>query len=558
MSLLRYLFFFVLLLFFIPKTVFAVVDPVSFPNNKFGIHIAVADEQDLKDAAALVNANGGDWGYVTLVIQENDRDIGKWQDIFNTMRKLHLIPIVRIASQQQGSVWKRPSADDAQGWADFLDSLNWVVENRYVVLYNEPNHAQEWGGEVLPEDYAHVAYTFAETLKEKDSYFYVMLAGMDEAAPSSGPNYEDAGIFLSRVLATKDSSSWSKVLDGISAHAYPNPGFIGSPDGWGKASVRGYQWLQDVFSQQGVTKKMPVFITETGWDQSKVGEDLAAQYLTQAYQNIWLPDENVVAVTPFVLNYQSDPFLGFSWKKQETDSFYSIYSEVQKIKKLKGAPKQKEKIEILSSLPTTFTADSKIGFALRIKNRGQSIIDAFDGYEIAVSQNNEGFEEVFSPIVSLEPGEETNISVFIKTPKTTGYSKSRIILKKNDEHVSVIGSWNRRIVPKINMVVFVKLLLGFTHEVGGYEVQVYDQREHVVFKRTDMHAVNGKIALKDIPNVIVGERYRVVVLRPYYLPRQTFVQLKETGNEVRVKPMLPLDWNRDGKWSWGDFVWFIK
>ncbi|PJE62565.1 hypothetical protein COU88_04285 [Candidatus Roizmanbacteria bacterium CG10_big_fil_rev_8_21_14_0_10_39_6] len=557
MSFFRYVFFFVFVFCFIPKTVFAVVDPTAVPNNKFGIHIAVADEQDLKDAAALVNSSGGDWGYVTVVIQENDRDTGKWQDIFNTMRKLHLIPIVRIASQQQGAVWKRPSADDAQGWADFLDSLNWVVENRYVVLYNEPNHAQEWGGEVLPEDYAHVAYTFAKTLKEKNPDFYVMLAGLDEAAPSSMPRHEDAGVFLSRVLATKDSASWGAVLDGICAHAYPNPGFVGSPDGWGKASVRGYQWLQDIFSQGGIIKKMPVFITETGWDQSKVGEETASQYLLQTFQNIWLSDANIVAVTPFILNYQSDPFLGFSWKKKEADSFYTIYTKTQEFLKQKGAPKQREKIEILSSLPTTFTAESKIGFALRIKNKGQSIIDAFDGYKIAVLQANKGFEEVISPIVLLGPGEETNISVFIKTPKKTGYTKSRIVLKKNDEQVSVIAPWNRRIVPKINMVVFVKLLLGFTREVGGYEVQVYDQRERIIFKRADMNTVNGKISLKDIPNVIVGESYRVVILRPYYLPRQTHVQLKETNNEVRVKPMLPLDWNRDGKWNWKDMIWFL-
>lgn len=557
MSFSRFIFLFVLAFFLLPKQTFAVTNPTSVSNNKFGIHIAVADEQDLKDAATLINSNGGDWGYVTVVIQENDRDTGKWQNIFNRMRQLHLIPIVRIAAQPQGALWKRPSADDAQGWADFLNSLNWVVENRYVILFNEPNHAQEWGGEVHAQDYAHVAYTFAKALKETNADFFIMLAGVDEAAPSSLPRYEDAGVFLSQALATRDSASWSAVIDAICAHAYPNPGFVGSPDGWGKGTVRGYQWLSDVFVQGGITKKLPIFITETGWDQNRLGEETTAQYLTQAYTSIWLSDSSVVAITPFVLNYQADPFLGFSWRKQGSNDFYAVYSSIQKMKKVQGVPKQKEKLEILSSLPTTFTADSKIGFALRVKNNGQSIIDAFDGYTVAVEKNGHGSEVVFSPIVSLEPGEETNISVFIKTSKKTGYTKSRIILQKNNERVAVIGPWYKRIVPKISVTVFVKLLLGFAHEVGGYEVQVYDQRERVVFKRSDMSAVNGKISLKDIPNVIVGESYRVVILRPYYLPRQTHVQLKEINNEVRVKPMLPLDWNRDGKWSWKDMIWFL-
>ena len=107
-------------------------------NNKFGIHLAVPSEQDLQAAAALVNSNGGDWGYVTVVMEENDRDLGKWQGIFDRMRELHLIPIVRLATSPEGDHWRRPSADEAQIWAEFLNSLNWVVKNRYVVLFNEP------------------------------------------------------------------------------------------------------------------------------------------------------------------------------------------------------------------------------------------------------------------------------------------------------------------------------------------------------------------------------------------------------------------------------------
>ncbi|MFZ5366355.1 MAG: hypothetical protein ACOZBZ_03605 [Patescibacteria group bacterium] len=42
------------------------------PNNKFGIHITQAE--DLPLAAELVNSSSGDWGYVTVVIQEDDRN----------------------------------------------------------------------------------------------------------------------------------------------------------------------------------------------------------------------------------------------------------------------------------------------------------------------------------------------------------------------------------------------------------------------------------------------------------------------------------------------------
>ena len=37
----------------------AISDPLSVPNNRFGIHIA--DLNDIPDVAPLVNSSGGDW-----------------------------------------------------------------------------------------------------------------------------------------------------------------------------------------------------------------------------------------------------------------------------------------------------------------------------------------------------------------------------------------------------------------------------------------------------------------------------------------------------------------
>src|SRR3989344_492451 len=118
----------------------AAENPLSVPNNSFGIHIL--DENDLEDAAKLVNSGGGDWGYVTFVIRSDERDSKRWQKVFDKMRRLHLIPIVRIATNQMEDGWEKPSFDEIDGWVSFLSSLNWVVKNRYVVIGNEPNHAK--------------------------------------------------------------------------------------------------------------------------------------------------------------------------------------------------------------------------------------------------------------------------------------------------------------------------------------------------------------------------------------------------------------------------------
>src|SRR3972149_5978553 len=120
------------------KPALAVVDPLNQPNNRFGIHIL--ETHDLGPAASLVNSNGGNWGYVTVVLRLNDLNHDRGQKMFDMMRRLKLIPIVRLATIPEGDNWVKPLPEDADKLAGFLNSLNWVIKNRYVVLFNEPNH----------------------------------------------------------------------------------------------------------------------------------------------------------------------------------------------------------------------------------------------------------------------------------------------------------------------------------------------------------------------------------------------------------------------------------
>src|SRR3989338_2024841 len=73
---------------------------------------------------------------------------------------------------------------------------------------------------------------------------------------------------------------WNTVLSGLASHSYPNPGFSGVPYGFGRGTVRTYQWELDLLKQLGV-KDMPVFITETGWvrgDESVVADNYKIAY----------------------------------------------------------------------------------------------------------------------------------------------------------------------------------------------------------------------------------------------------------------------------------------
>jgi len=318
----------------------AIYDPLSVPNNKYGIHII--DENDLNDAANLVNSTGGDWGYVTFVITENDRDLLKWQTIFDKLSNLHLIPIVRLATHLENNSWVKPNIKEAQIWADFLTNLYWVVKNRYIVLFNEPNHAKEWGGSVNPKEYADICEAFQKSLKEKSSDFFILPAGLDASAPNSNETMDEKD-FLKEIIEYKNSVLEN--FDGWTSHSYPNPGFIGNVGQTGKGTLESFKWELSYLKLLGIVRSFPVFITETGWphfegiinDKRYLNSNLVALNFQKAMESVW-NDSEIVAVTPFLLNYQSFPFANFSWRKINSNEYYSQYNSYQLFPKTEGKP----------------------------------------------------------------------------------------------------------------------------------------------------------------------------------------------------------------------------
>lgn len=286
---------------------YAVYDPVSVPNNKFGIHILFPSE--LNQAAKLVNSNGGAWGYVTIPIRSDDHNLIKWQAFLDQAKSLKIIPILRLATYPQGAVWTKPTIYDPIDWANFLDSLDWPTKNRYVIVYNEPNRANEWGGEINPSEYAQQLTWTIDELKKRSEKFYVLPAGLDASVPNS-PSSLDEYSFLEQMNYSQPEI-FSKI-DGWNSHSYPNPAYSSSPNYSGKDGVLSYQWeinfIQNYFGVYG----LKVFITETGWDISKLGEQKVSDYFRTGFTDIW--NENYIAgITPFLLSAQQGDFTRFSW-----------------------------------------------------------------------------------------------------------------------------------------------------------------------------------------------------------------------------------------------------
>ena len=318
------------LLIMLSKPAQALYDPRDVIGNKAGVHILNISE--LEDAAKLVNSNGGDWGYVTIPIQPTDRNKDNWQEFMRKAKELHLIPIIRITTIPQGGTWQTGHDTDLVDFANFLGELEWPIENRYIILFNEVNRSTEWGGTVDPEKYALIVKNAYSIFKERSPDFFLLGPSLDLALPNSQTSLSAAN-YLNR-MTQADPLIWS-YFDGWSSHSYPNPAFTASPKKTGLQSILGYKAEQTLLK----LAPKPVFITETGWDQSKLDSSTIAQNWSTAWQ-LWLKDENVVSVTPFVLR-GGDQFRVFSLYKDDGEysaSGQSIYN----LPKTVGTPKISE------------------------------------------------------------------------------------------------------------------------------------------------------------------------------------------------------------------------
>lgn len=322
------------LLLVFPNTAFASEDPLSHPNNKIGIHILFPSE--LSDAAKLVNSNGGDWGYVTIPIQAGDKDLKKWQDFMDQARALHVIPIIRLATEGDyfnTTSWRKPALSDVLDFSNFLNSLNWPTKNRYIIVYNEVNRADEWGGQANPAEYADMLSYAVTAFKAANPDFFIISAGLDNAAANGNGTYNEY-TYLQQMNAAVPGIF--NQIDGIASHSYPNPAFSVPPSVHTSESITSFLYERQLI-QSLSNKNLPTFITETGWSANTIAPATIASYYQQAFTSVW-NDGQIVAVTPFLLRAGgAEPFTQFSFL-DASGKPNALYNAIAGLQKTKGQP----------------------------------------------------------------------------------------------------------------------------------------------------------------------------------------------------------------------------
>ena len=356
-------------LFFSTHNSYAVYDPLSVPNNKIGVHILFTSE--LSQARELVNSNGGDWGYVTIPIQAGDKDLKKWQKFMDDAKELHLIPMIRLATELNyfdNKTWKKPKEEDVIDFANFLDSLSWHTKNRYIIVFNEVNRADEWEGQADPNEYAQILFFAISAFKSKSGDYFIISSGMDNASETDGENYNQFDYF--ELMEVNVPGIFSRI-DGIGSHSYPNPAFSQPPDITTDKSITSFLY-ESSFIEKLTQKSLPIFITETNWDQNVFTDDEIGNFFEEAIGGTW-NDQRIVAITPFLLMSHGDQFKNFSFINKNGEK-NQIFKKIQSVGKVSGEPLINNERKVLSSsglqnLPTEkFTENKKSSHEERLKN----------------------------------------------------------------------------------------------------------------------------------------------------------------------------------------------
>jgi len=293
--------FFVMILS--PKSVKASIDGI-------GIHILHPQEiSQVRQLFSEQNTKRETPVYVTIPYSLADtKKAEDWQLFFKQSKEMNVIPIVRLTTAFEKNTWKVPSRSDVVLLLDSLDKMEWPQPERHIIVFNEVNHAKEWGGQISPRTYASILEFTANWAHTQAHPYVVLPAALDLAAPQSTISW-DAYAYWQAVY--RENAEVFTLIDAWNSHSYPNPAFSSAPSKTGRTSLQGYKqelaWLK-----QWTGAELPVYITETGWEVNRSTSRYLQQYYTYALQHVW-SDERIVAVTPFVLKGEPGPFANFSF-----------------------------------------------------------------------------------------------------------------------------------------------------------------------------------------------------------------------------------------------------
>jgi hypothetical protein len=301
-------------------------------NNIVGLNIArLMQPQYILTASNIVNANGGSWGYLTILLTRQDRDNAlsyyQLQQVLDRCYEARVQPIVRVATRfdVDTGIWDRPDESDPIRWRALLDQVRFPNTPVWIIPANEPNLGREWGGQVDVASFVQYQNAFMAQFADADRY-KVLNAPLNLSNPHQLPLMQDSFDFLAE-MAHLDPTIFER-LPAWATNSYKVDGF-----GEGvRFTHRGYE-----LELEFIGREMPVLITETGWLNRRSDEDIGRFY-SQAYQD-WQADRRVIAATPLIWDPDVDDHWMFTFGENgEIETANGAYYALRALPRLAGSP----------------------------------------------------------------------------------------------------------------------------------------------------------------------------------------------------------------------------
>jgi hypothetical protein len=297
------------------------------PNNIVGLNLArLHQPRYLRAAADVVNANGGAWGYVTILLtrQERDNELSAMvlQQLLDRCFEARLLPIVRVATtfDVETGIWERPTDDEPTRWRALFEQVRWPNRLVWVIPANEANLGREWGGEVDVVSYARYVEQFMNVFEGADR-LRVVNGPMNLSNPHKLPEMQDAFDFLERQADL--TPSYFERLPAWATNSY-------RVDGLGEGARfthKGYETELEF-----VGRDMPVIVAESGF-LNHHDDEAVARFFVQAYKE-WQADRRVIAATPLIWDPDADDRWMFT-----LDDFGGVESDSAAYRALRGLPR---------------------------------------------------------------------------------------------------------------------------------------------------------------------------------------------------------------------------
>lgn len=274
---------------------------VATGNSKMGVHTRLTDEVEprkIKRSLEMVREMGAPWivEYFPWSYQEPLPGIYDWTHadlVVDHANRQGLRVVARLGLVPD---WARPkdsatsylAPDRYPDFGRFVHAFVQHFEGRvdYIIIWNEPNLALEWGFQpISPEDYTQLLKIAYQQAKEANPEVMVLAGALAPtlAPPSSEWGMDDI-VYLRRMYA----AGAGDYFDILAVHAYGWVYPAEDPPDPQVVNFRRTELLRQVMVENGDAHKT-IFITEGGWNDHPrwtraVKPSQRIQYTIQAYE----------------------------------------------------------------------------------------------------------------------------------------------------------------------------------------------------------------------------------------------------------------------------------